>query len=358
MDQSLKILIVNPAKDMTRLSEALHAYGHEVIWATTGQEGRKFLRQGQFDMALIGLVLSDYDGLKLVAEANNRGIMPIVMADNVSVELARSAIRRGAYDYLLEPVQLEQIPVLVERALERRRVIVEREMVLKKLMESERLALIGTIATGMAHELKNPLATIEASIFNLRELLPTRSADVEACLQAAEADITNSTKIIHDLLGFASNRRFQPKKESVGLRPLLADLLARYAPQQRAQEVNVTLDVCQENIILGDEGQLKELFQNLIMNAFQAMPHGGVLHIKSAPSQNGTVHVELADTGQGILPEHLERIMEPFFTTKTAGLGMGLYICNEIAKAHNGKIDVKSAPGKGTSFTVSLPRGA
>ena len=356
MDQSLKILIVNPASDVKRLSEALHGYGHEVIWATTGQEGRKFLRQGQFDMALIELVLPDYDGLKLVTEANNRGIMPIVMADSVSVELARSAIRRGAYDYLLEPVQLEQIPVLVERALERRRVIVEREMVLKKLMESERLALIGTIATGMAHELKNPLATIEASLFNLRELIPERSPDIEACLQAAETDIANSTKIIHDLLGFASNRRFQPKKDAVALRPLLADLLAKYAPLQLAQEVNVTLDVNEANVISGDEGQLKELFQNLIMNAFQAMPHGGVLHVKSAPSHNGLVYVELADTGQGILPEHLERIMEPFFTTKTAGLGMGLYICSEIVKAHHGKIDVKSAPGKGTSFSVALPR--
>jgi two-component system sensor histidine kinase PilS (NtrC family) len=228
------------------------------------------------------------------------------------------------------------------------------------IKRADRLATVGKLAAGIAHEIRNPLASISGSIQVLAaelDLDPVNGSLMEIVLR--ETDRLNA--LISDFLDFA--RPAQARPEVVDANLLLDETIemVRHSlpPEPR---VDLRRDFAPEAFLRADSGQLRQVFLNLLLNAVQAMPRGGRIDVATrrvppAPEQGGAeaIEIEVADTGAGIGPEVLENIFDPFFTTKESGTGLGLPVAYRIVENHGGRIAVDSEPGRGSRFVVVLP---
>ncbi len=224
----------------------------------------------------------------------------------------------------------------------------------EQLVQAERLAAVGRLSASVAHELRNPLMVMRASLFFLERLVE-KEEDFSSELfgryiQKIDSEIDRQNKIINDLLFFSRNRPRQMDRTDVN--DLLSETLARV---QRPETVVVETSFSPEGtMVLADGDQIQQVFINLVTNAVQAMAEGGKLLITTC-CEEGEVKATVADTGVGISPENLQSLFEPFFTTKENGIGLGLSVCKSIVEAHGGTIKVASELGIGTQFTISLP---
>ena len=223
----------------------------------------------------------------------------------------------------------------------------------KKLLEAERLATIGTVAAQVGHDLRNPLTTINTSLFYLRSVMAPQPDDrVKETMGYMEAAIMHANRIIEDLLTYS--RQSPIKKIRLDLNELVKTAAESVVvPGQ----VKVSLELAPETKVAGDRSRLIRVFQNLITNSVDAMPAGGTLTIRSSASKSW-VNVVISDTGVGMSKAQMAKLFVPLQTTKAQGLGMGLSICKRLVEAHGGKISASSRLGRGSSFTVELPRPA
>jgi two-component system, NtrC family, sensor kinase len=227
------------------------------------------------------------------------------------------------------------------------------------MLQAEKLAAIGKLAAGVAHEINNPLTGVLTNSSLLLADLPPGDARRED-LQTIVDETLRCRRIVKGLLDFA--RQTPPQTETLALGDLVEKVLelVRHQPSFRAIQVSTALDP-ELPSVHADRDQLRQVILNLVLNAAEAMPEGGALTLTSRRGPAGTVEIVVADTGPGIPEEVRDRIFEPFFTTKKAGTGLGLAIVYGIMEQHRGAIRVESAPGRGTMMTISLPaveRGA
>jgi PAS domain S-box-containing protein len=235
-----------------------------------------------------------------------------------------------------------------------------------RVLLSDRLASLGTLSAGLAHEINNPLAFVVASVAHAaRELESgaaldgTRREDVLRALRDAQDGAGRIGALVRDLGAFAR------PQEAPGIGPVdvnrVLGLALRMARNELAHRARVVTALAEVPPVAASESRLAQLFVNLLVNAAQAIPEGAAaaneVRITTRVHDGGRVAVEIADTGGGIAPEHLARIFDPFFTTKHAGggTGLGLSICHGIVTSLGGEIRVDSAPGKGSRFLVLLP---
>ncbi|UCD19012.1 MAG: cache domain-containing protein [candidate division WOR-3 bacterium] len=222
------------------------------------------------------------------------------------------------------------------------------------LIQSEKLASLGKLAAGVAHEINNPLTSI---LLN-SHLLLERSSDERNSenLQLIIDETTRCSTIVSGLLEFA--RQTPPEKTPVGINKIIESTLLIMETQALVHKVRFIREFADGlPDIMVDVNKVKQVFTNIVMNAMEAMSHGGSLAIRTRFSEErDSVEIEFEDTGKGIPDENLKKIFDPFFSTKGAkGTGLGLAISYGIIQQHNGRIDVRSEVGKGTSITISLP---
>jgi signal transduction histidine kinase len=226
----------------------------------------------------------------------------------------------------------------------------------QQLIQSAKLAAIGELAASVAHEINNPLTVVLGNTTLLRHVMPADSPAQEK-LATIEAEAMRAGKITRDLLDFA--RRREPNREALALDDLIrksADLLGLKLTKARV-EVEMVFDPAVP-WILGDADQLKQVFINLMGNAVDAMPDGGTLTVRTELMERArSVAVSIIDSGIGMTSDQLTRVFEPFYTTKAEGkgTGLGLSVSLGIVKNHNGTLEARSEPGKGTTMIVSLP---
>jgi PAS domain S-box-containing protein len=222
-----------------------------------------------------------------------------------------------------------------------------------RLIRSEKLAVLGQLAGGVGHELRNPLGVIKNAAYYLKMVLESPDAKIKEMLDLLEHEVTKSEHIITDLLDFARTK--PPARREVTLNEVLQQTLSLIDVPDNIQ-MKSQLD---ENLplILADPGQLEQILSNIILNGIQAMPEGGQLSIETWQESDGRLAVSIADTGAGILPENMAKIFEPLFTTKAKGIGLGLALTKMLVEGHDGTIAAESEgePGKGSVFTVRLP---
>lgn len=248
---------------------------------------------------------------------------------------------------LLESLK-EQLKILEATVLELQQAQAE-------LMQSEKLASIGLLAGGVAHEINNPLQVITGRT----ELLLAREHD-DQTTQTLECILDNTnriTGIVSNLLSF-SRQGADGEPQEINVNALLETTLALMEHQMVTDNIVIIRDLQELDPIVGRPGQLQQVFTNLIINAYQAMldQGGGELTIKTS-LQSGMAEVDIIDTGPGIPKQHLDHLFEPFFTTKPEGkgTGLGLSIVYGIVQSLGGNIRVQSVQGRGTCFSVSLP---
>jgi two-component system, NtrC family, sensor kinase len=226
----------------------------------------------------------------------------------------------------------------------------------QQMERADRLASVGEMAAGIAHEIKNPLTGIAAAITVLKDDFPPEDDRVGIINEVLE-QISRLDKTVNDLLFFGKPTKAEPTCADIN--SALKKILAFAAQHRGGKNIEKKLEL-QENLpaVYVDPKQIQQVFLNLFLNAVQAMQQGGTLTVQSGlVKRNGVdmVQVHVKDTGQGIPPQILEKIFVPFFTTKAQGTGLGLPICHRLIEQHGGHLSVVSEDGKGTTFTVELP---
>ena len=244
--------------------------------------------------------------------------------------------------------ELEEVNISLEQKVEAR--TKELKKIQQKLIRKEKLSTIGQISGGIAHELRNPLGVISNSIYFLNMKINNKDVKVKKHLDIIKHELNTCNQIISDLLNFTKTE--SPNLKKVNINNLINHIINDMEiPKNIEIEKNFALETL--NFFV-DQRQIQQAFQNLILNAFQAMPLGGILEIKTYKEEN-MINISFKDTGEGIVEENLKIIFEPLFTTKAKGFGLGLSIVKDIITRHNGMIDVESKINTGSTFIIKLP---
>lgn len=225
----------------------------------------------------------------------------------------------------------------------------------EQLLRTEKLAVVGSLASGVSHELRNPLSAMNNAVFLLkrrlsRKEIPDIDKKVLQFLDIIDKEINRSSKIINELLGFT--RVAKPIRVLSDIKTVINDAISRV---KIADNIKLSKDLKPDlpNVMI-DVNQIGQVFINLIDNACQAMEAGGEIQISTKESY-GFIEINIEDSGCGISEKSIKKIFDPLFTTKPKGIGMGLAVCHGIIEKHNGTIDVKSREGIGTNICVKLP---
>lgn len=239
-------------------------------------------------------------------------------------------------------------------ALENAILFKEQRERLRRMSRADRLATIGELAAGAAHEIRNPLTAVRSSL----QYLESKGGDetTQKLIATALRETNRINEIVSAMLSFS--RPAEIVKELHDLRDTLAESLDLVSYQASRRAIAVIREFPESLPVLGDRSQLKQLFLNLFFNAVQAMPNGGTLRVEALRGHGPKALVSVIDTGEGIPEDNLDRIFDPFFTTKNNGTGLGLSICYHVVKTHDGEIEVKSKAGRGTTILVRLPLAA
>ena len=269
----------------------------------------------------------------------------------------------------LTPLSVSTSPLLIGDGSRAGTIVLLRDLTnIRELEEAvrkaDRLSALGTLAAGLAHEIKNPLGGIRGAA-QLLEMELAEDDELRECTNVVLKEVQRVNRIVEELLDLASPRKLN--LVGVNLHKILAHIV--FLQQQAVEGKSITFQrLLDPSIpaILADEGRLTQLFLNLIKNAVEALGESGVVTISSrivaeySMTQKGErrsrmVAVEITDDGTGIQPEVLEQLFTPFYTTKEKGTGLGLAICQKIVAEHRGMIRVESEEGRGTSITILLP---
>jgi signal transduction histidine kinase len=258
-----------------------------------------------------------------------------------------------------DPEEIERIAQAINRLGASLRDNINREKQIEdQLRHAERLAALGRLVAGVAHEVRNPLATIRLRVQMAQR--EARNSRVEESCAIALEEIERLNGMVNRLLNFARPVRFQP--EPTNLKQLTEQRLNRFVESAQRNGIQFVTSYSEDEASIPiDQSKIAQVFDNVIQNAIEAMTEsGGTLWVSVTSlikSVSGTdkVRVEFRDTGNGISSAMISRIFDPFFTTKPSGTGLGLSICHEFVRAHGGEIQVESAEGDGTSVRIILP---
>ncbi|SHI73296.1 response regulator receiver sensor signal transduction histidine kinase [Malonomonas rubra DSM 5091] len=382
-----KVLLVDDEEVILELTSLLlRKRGFEVLLARNGEECVRMVAEHHPALVLLDYmmpVMNGFSALKQI-KINYPDTYVIMFTGKGSEEVAVEVMKAGASDYLQKPfsnknlqeridsilmirkVELENHNLLREREflqreieewnreLEQRVVNKSRELELahKEIIQSEKLATLGHISAGMAHEIRNPLNSI-----NLFAQILMSAPELDEENRNYVTKITQEVERIDQILlkMLAASKGEGEKLERVNLVNVIHKVLSDYKVQIDAQKIDVDckLDASAPEIE-ADPVEMEQIFTNLISNALFEMQDGGRLGLVMISDAESLI-IKVADSGRGIPTENLARLFDPFFTTKEKGTGFGLSVVLRIIKGYGGKISVDSAPGEGATFIVELP---
>jgi signal transduction histidine kinase len=369
-----RILIVDDEAANVRLLERLLAReGYPTVRSTTdARAALPLYTEFQPDLILLDLAMPHMDGFGVLAQITplipSGTFVPIlVLTADVTVETKRRALEGGAKDFLTKPFDHVEVLLRVRNLLETR--FLHRELArhtesleqtvrerTQQLLQAEKLATMGELLAGVAHELNNPLTVVIGQAHLLYEA--TAGSPVGPRAQKIHAAADRCVRIVRNFLALA--RRHTPERGEVRLNAVVQDAVELLAYELRTGGVEVVLCLAEDLPVLwGDAQRLHQVLVNLIVNADHAMrrtPEPRRITLTTRVERD-RVHLEVADTGPGIPAEIRSRIFEPFFTTKPSGqgTGLGLALCHGIIADHGGTMTVASAPGQGAAFLIDLP---
>ena len=352
------------------LEPRVRALGQEVVAIAEDMAGAE-RRQIQTTLAsfrtlLLGVILS----MALLIVMIGRALSLRVVRPLKEMESSVAAISANRRETLSAPSNDREIISIIDAF---NHMLKELDMRQKSLMRSERLASLGTMLSGVAHELNNPLSNISTSCQILQEEAGESDVAMQKMyLEQIDQQTERARIIVRSLLEFSRERAF--RKETVLLKPLVAQTVGFVRGEVSAKSV-VRLSIPEDLSVPADAQRLQQVFVNLIRNAMEGLgPNGHILisaqalHVSGPPEGTAlgegcerdgeVVEICVTDNGPGIAPDILPRIFDPFFTTREVGhgMGLGLFVVYEIVDEHGGCIAVRSVPGEGATFCMRLPR--
>jgi two-component system sensor histidine kinase/response regulator len=371
------ILYVDDDQENLRALRRLFRKHYDVLLAESGGEGLQLLHAHSpipiiiADQRMPGMTGIEF--LEKTIEISPDSIRMIITGFT-DVQALIDAINTGrVYRYITKPWDEQELAVTIKRAIESYELKIKNTQLLvdlqhknedlersyktlqetqEKLIQSEKLASIGRLASRIAHELRNPIQGIRMGIELLKQDLS--SDRHHTTLQHIDQEITAANKIVHDLLEYAREMTFEYTETDVNT--LIEGVLYNLAEKITERQITVNTHYGDIGVIIADGIRIRQAMLNIIQNSIEAVEQGGTLTITTTSQDENAVIISVQDTGCGITPEHQQRIFEPFFTTKEHGVGLGMSIVHKIIEAHGGTIHIKSREGIGTTFTVVLRR--
>jgi len=376
-----RILVVDDEKEIRDfLYKALSRMGgFHVEVAETAEEALQKIEKDQFDLVLTDLKMPKMDGLQLVTEIakSKPEILTIMMTGHGTIDSALEAMKRGASDYLMKPLNLDELIIRIRKVLEERQRFVRLKDFADKLEKANQElrkidAMKSEFVSVASHELRTPLAAIKNSV---QLMLSGKTGEINEnqvkFLSMAERNINRLTNILNDLLNLSKieSGKIELKFENVELKGLIELTASSLRPQADGKSIQIEVEVPEQiPAVYGDPEKIEQILTNIIGNSIKFTAEGGKILITAkllSPEKEGgprhTVAVYVKDTGIGIPPEHLDSIFEKFHQVEgslhrsVSGTGLGLAITKGLVEAHQGKIWVESEVGKGSTFTFTLP---
>ncbi|MEO6953732.1 MAG: response regulator [Polyangia bacterium] len=370
MGKALRALLVEDVEqDALLVVRELRRGGFDVSFerVDTPEAMAAALTKQAWDIVISDYTMPRFSAHLALALVNERNLeLPfIIVSGTVNEDLAVEAILAGAHDFMAKG-KLGRLNRAIERELRERSLRTEQMKLRNQLLVSDRMASMGTLAAGVAHEINNPLACVMANLdLAVRELaehaeqldLMTELSEVGEELRDAREAAERIRNIVRDLKIFS--RSDEEKRGAVDVQRVMESTL-RMAWNEIRHRARLVKNYGKTPPVGASESRLGQVFLNLVVNAAQAIQEGRAesneIRISTTVAPSGNVVVEIADTGPGMPPEVLGQLFTPFFTTKPIGVGtgLGLSICHSIIAGFGGSIEVQSEVGKGTSFRISL----
>ncbi|WP_022666491.1 response regulator [Desulfospira joergensenii] len=381
-------------------SDFLLDRGYEVIQAADGKEGLEMVELHQPDLILCDLRMPEIDGLEVVKSvAADRPDTPIIVVSGAGVmEDAMEAVRLGAWDYLVKPIyNLNILLKAVEKAFERAELIArnrayqvhleeqtrklaheikERKMAEEELVRSEKLAALGDLVAGVAHEINTPVGIGVTAVSHLNDITAkfkrlflaneAKRSDLEVFLEECEeacsvtmANLRRAARLVSSFKKVAVDQT-SDEKRAFEMESYFREILLSLRPKVKKTNHEILLD-CPEPITIDSyPGVFSQIITNLVINSFQ---HGfdgverGIIRI-SIHREGKMIQIRYTDNGRGMEPDQIEKIFDPFFTTRRGrgGTGLGMHLVYNLVKDRlKGKIECRSTPDQGTEFIIQVP---
>ncbi len=336
--------------------------GYRADTAINGDIGLQKIRDIKPDLVLIDLKMPGIGGMELLEKIEDidPNIVSVVITGYATIESAVEAIKRNAYDFVPKPFTPDQLRIVVERGLERRRLSIEAGR-----LQREKEMMKDNFVTLVSHQLRSPLASVKQSFVVILEgFIGEVASKQKEMIERASKHIDFLLQLINDWLDMSriETGNLTKKFELVDLIVILSETLQLLIPLADVRKVTIELNL-HDNIamIQGDRESLKQAFTNLISNGINYNRECGTVTVSTGEEGNDLT-VEICDTGIGISEDNLHFIFEEFFRVKSKetqginGSGLGLPITKRIIEAHNGSVRVASKAGKGTTFYVTFPK--
>jgi len=357
-----RVLVVDDNEELLEYIATLLERDYRVETANDGEEALKLAKARPPEVVVSDLMMPKLDGRQLVAafaaDSSLRHVPVILVTARAEPTLVTESLNDGAHDYLCKPFHAEELRARV-RAAHRM------SQASQQLVLNDRLAILGTLAAGAAHEINNPLMAISSNLSFAQQELEAEvgtkpwAAEVVGALAEALQGTTQVAQVVRDLGAFSRRSRLEVD-ESIDLHPLLESMI-NLAKGELLGRAHLVRDLHEIPAVHGNGARLGQVFLNLLINAAHAFasgdPERNEVRLETRRRGSDHVVVTVTDNGRGIAPASLGRIFDPFFTTKEIGngTGLGLWVSRRIIEQLGGEIRVQSTLGEGTTFEIVLP---
>ena len=359
--QDAHILLVDDHEDLVEnLTEILEDEGALVTAAAKASEALERAPAG-FDVALVDVRLPDGTGLALLPALRHSGdglSEVLLITGNASLDGAIEAVGREAYAYVVKPFNPDDLIATVGRALEKVRLQRRTRELERRTRVNEKLAAVGTLSAGLAHEIRNPLnaASLQLQLLERRLLRTANEPRYLEPIAMVQRELTRLSHLVEDFLCFARPADLYLRRLDV--KHLVEQVVSLFQTEGERLGVLVRVELPDESLhVDGDHEKLQQVVINVVRNALEALENsGGHILVTLQRAKGGMIHLRIRDDGMGIPDAILLRVFEPFFSTKPMGTGLGLAICHSLVQQHGGAIQVHC--DKGTAVDILLPASA
>jgi signal transduction histidine kinase len=378
LNEEINALLVDDENDFRQiLAKRLKRRGINVREADRGEKALRMLAEMPADIVVLDVKMPGMDGIECLKRIKRKHAQTevIMLTGHADIQGGVEGIKSGAFDYLSKPIELEHLIRKIKQAFHKiqriqaeKKEVAFKEQIKQQMVVAERLVALGTMASGVAHEINNPLAVIQDSAGWLEQILEKpemqampRRDDFKKGLERINKAVKRAGKITQQLLQAVKTQTTEMADPStfveVSLKQLSEEAITLVGPEAALKNITIKLETPEPDpSAWTDPMQLLQVLLNLLSNSIQATDDGGQVLVRLDTSLE-EAKILVRDTGCGISKENISRVFEPFFTTKDAdqGTGMGLYVSWGIITGLGGLISVESEVNKGTAFTITLP---